>query len=74
MNYNTCGHCAVALVNGDLSGLESFYGIEDMDRIEASIESMGWVAMTETVDLGHYFTCYVCDEICLGEMSTFEEV
>ena len=74
MNYNTCGHCAVALVNGDLSGLKSFYGVEDMARIEASIESMGWVAMTETVDLGHYFTCYVCDEICLGEMSTFEEV
>ena len=72
MIFNTCGHCAVAIENGDLSGLESFYGIEDMDRIEASIESMGWVAMTETVDLGHYFTCYVCDEVCLGEMFIFE--
>lgn len=74
MNFNTCDHCAVALVNGDLSGLEYFYGIEEMARIEASIESMGWVVMTETVDLGHYFTCFVCDEICLGEMSTFEQV
>ena len=74
MNYNTCGHCAVAIENGDLSGLESFYRVEDMERIEASIESMGWVTMTETVDLGHYFTCYVCDEVCLGEMYTFEEV
>ena len=74
MIFNTCDHCAVAIENGDLSGLEFFYGVEDMARIEASIESMGWVTMTETVDLGHYFTCYVCDEVCLGEMYTFEEM
>lgn len=72
MIFNTCNSCAVAVVNDDLSALEDSHGIEDMARIEASIESMGWVAMTETVDLGHYFTCYVCDEVCLGEMFIFE--
>ena len=72
MNYNTCDHCAVALVNGDLSGLEYFYGVEDMARIVASIESMGLVTLAETIDTGCYFDCYVCDEVCLGNMYTFE--
>ena len=72
MNFHTCDHCAVALVNGDLSGLEYFYGVEKMDRIVASIESMGLVTLVETIDLGSYFECFVCDETCLGEMSTFE--
>ena len=74
MSYNTCGHCAVAIENGDLSGLESFYGIEDMARIVASIESMGLVTLVETIDPGLYFECFVCDETCLGEMFTFEEM
>ena len=74
MNFNTCGHCAVAIENGDLSGLESFYGVEDMTRIVASIESMGLVVITDTIDTGCYFDCYVCDEVCLGNMYTFEEV
>ena len=72
MTFNTCDHCAVAIENGDLSGLESFYGIEDMARIVASIESMGLVTLVETIDPGFYFECFVCDETCLGEMSTFE--
>ena len=72
MTFNTCGHCAVAIENGDLSGLESFYGIEDMARIVASIESMGWVTLVETIDPGFYFECFVCDETCLGEIFTFE--
>ena len=72
MIFNTCDHCAVAIENGDLSGLESFYGIEDMARIEAALEAIGWVTMTETVDRCHYFTCYVCDETCLVEMFIFE--
>ena len=72
MNYNTCGHCAVAIENGDLSGLESFYGVEDMARIVASIESMGLVTLVETIDPGFYFECFVCDETCLGEIFTFE--
>lgn len=74
MTYNTCDYCAVALVNGDLSGLEFFYGVEDMARIEASIESMGLVTLVETIDTGCYFDCYVCGETCLGEISTFEEM
>lgn len=72
MIFNTCDHCAVAIENGDLSGLEFFYGVEDMARIEASIESMGLVTLVETIDTGCYFDCYVCSEICLGEMFTFE--
>ena len=72
MTFNTCDHCAVAIENGDLSGLESFYGIEDMARIVASIESMGWVTLVETIDPGFYFECFVCDETCLGEMFIFE--
>ena len=72
MTFNTCSHCAVALVNGDLSGLEYFYDDEKMAQIEASIESMGLVTMTEALDPGYYFDCFVCDEVCLGEMSTFE--
>ena len=72
MKYQTCGHCAVAIENGDLSGLESFYGIEDMARIVASIESMGLVTMIESIDPGWYFDCFVCSEICLGEMFIFE--
>lgn len=74
MNYNTCNACAVALVNGDLSVLEYSNGIEDMDRIVASIESLGLVTLVKTEDHGGYFYCYVCDDVCLGEMSTFEEV
>ena len=74
MIFNTCDYCAVALVNGDLSGLEFFYGVEDMARIVASIESMGLVTLVETKDLGSYFGCFVCGETCLGEMSTFEEM
>ena len=74
MTFETCDHCAAALVNGDLSGLEFFYEDEDMARIEASIEAMGLVTLTETLDLGSYFECFVCDEVCLGKMSTFERV
>lgn len=74
MSYNTCGHCAVAIENGDLSGLEFFHGVEDMARIVASIESMGLVTLAETIDTGCYFDCYVCDEVCLGNMYTFEEM
>ena len=72
MIFNTCDHCAVAIENGDLSGLESFYRVEDMARIVASIESMGLVTMIESIDTGCYFDCYVCDEVCLGEMFIFE--
>ena len=72
MKYQTCGHCAVAIENGDLSGLGSFYGIEDMARIVASIESMGLVTMIESIDPGWYFDCFVCSEVCLGEMFIFE--
>lgn len=72
MSYQTCDYCAVAIENGDLSGLEFFYGVEDMARIEASIESMGLVTLVETLDTGCYFDCFVCDEVCLGEMFTFE--
>ena len=72
MKYQTCGHCAVAIENGDLSGLKSFYGVEDMERIEASIESMGLVTMIESIDPGWYFDCFVCSEICLGEIFIFE--
>ena len=72
MRYQTCGHCAVAIENGDLSGLKSFYGIEDMARIVASIESMGLVTMIESIDPGWYFDCFVCSEICLGEIFIFE--
>lgn len=74
MTFETCDYCAVALVNGDLSGLEFFYGDEKMASIEASIEAMGLVALTETLDLGSYFECFVCDEVCIGEMSTFERI
>ncbi len=74
MTYNTCDHCAVALVNGDLTGLEFFYGVEDVARIEDRIESMGLVTLTETLDPGYYFDCFVCEEVCLGEISTFEEM
>ena len=72
MKYQTCGHCAVAIENGDLSGLESFYGVEDMARIVASIESMGLVTMIESIDPGWYFDCFVCSEVCLGEIFIFE--
>ena len=74
MSYNTCDYCAVALENGDLTGLEFFYDDEKMAQIEASIESMGLVTLVETIDPGYYFDCYVCGETCLGEISTFEEV
>jgi len=74
MTYQTCDYCAVALVNGDLSGLDYFYGVEDMARIEASIEAMGLVTLVDTKDTGRYFDCFVCGETCLGDMSTFEEV
>ena len=74
MVFHVCSHCAVALENGDLSGLESFYGDEGMARIVASIESMGLVAMTETIDPGWWFDCDLCDETCLGEICTFERV
>lgn len=67
--FYTCHGCAVALVNGDLSALEDS---NDAARIVASIESMGLVTMTETIDPGWHFDCYVCDEVCLGEMVTFE--
>lgn len=74
MKYQTCDHCAVALANGDLSGLEYFYGIEDMNSIVASIESMGLVTLVDTKDTGGYFECFVCSEVCLGQMAIFEEV
>lgn len=74
MTFETCHHCAVALVNDDLSGLEYSNGIEDMARIEASIESMGMVTMIKEERAGGYFECYVCSEICLGDMATFENV
>ena len=74
MMYQVCSHCAVALVNGDMTGLEFFYGVEDMARIEERIESMGLVTMTETIDPGWFFDCYVCEENCTGEICTFEPV
>lgn len=70
MAFQVCSHCAAALVNGDLSGLET----EDVARIEARIEAMGLVAMTETIDPGWYFDCDVCEETCLGEICIFEPV
>ena len=74
MSYNTCNACAVALVNGDMSALEYSNGIEDMARIEASIEAMGLVTLVDTKDTGGYFECFVCGEICLGKMAIFGEV
>lgn len=74
MTYNTCNACAVALENCDLSGLEYSNGIEDMNRIVASIESMGLVTLVDTKDTGGYFDCFVCSEICLGKMFIFEQV
>ena len=74
MNFYTCHACAVALVNGDLSALEDSNGVEDMARIEASIDAMGLVALSKTVDHGWYFDCFVCDEVCSGAMSIFESV
>lgn len=74
MSYNTCNACAVALVNGDLSALEYSNGIEDMARIEASIEAIGLVTLVKTEDPGSYFECFICDDVCLGNMSTFAEV
>lgn len=72
MKFNTCHTCAVAVVNDDLSGLDYSHDAEDMDLIVASIESMGWVTMTKEEDNGGYFECYVCSEVCLGTMATFE--
>lgn len=74
MTFNTCHTCAVAVVNDDLSGLEYSHWGEEMDLIVASIEAMGWVTLTKTVDRGWYFDCFVCSEVCLGEMATFERV
>ena len=74
MRYETCHTCAVAIVNDDLSGLEDHFWGDDMDRIVASIESMGLVTLVNTERSAGYFSCYVCDQICLGEMSTFEQV
>lgn len=74
MTYQTCDHCAVALVNGDLSALEDSNSIEDMASIVASIEAMGLVALVDTKDPRSYFECFVCSEVCLGDMSTFEQV
>lgn len=74
MAFHVCSHCAAVLVNDDLSGLEFSYGAEDVARIEARIESMGLVAMTESVDPGWYFDCDLCEETCLGEICTFEQV
>ena len=74
MNFQTCDYCAVALENGDLTGLEYFYGVEDMNSIVASIESMGLVTLVDTKDTGGYFECFVCSEACLGKTYIFEEV
>lgn len=74
MAYQVCSHCAAVLVNGDLTSLEFSFGAEDMARIEARIESMGLVTMTETVDPGWWFDCDLCEETCLGEICTFERV
>ena len=72
MIYQVCSHCAVALVNGDMTGLE--FCQKDLERIEEQIESMGLVTMTETIDPGWFFDCYVCEENCSGEICTFEPV
>lgn len=72
MTFETCHTCAVAIVNDDLSGLEYSHWGEEMDRIVASIESMGLVTMIKEERAGGYFECFVCDEVCIGEMATFE--
>lgn len=74
MTFYTCHTCAVAVVNDDLSGLEYSNGIEEMDLIVASIEAMGLVTMTKKENNGGYFDCFVCSEVCLGEMATFERI
>lgn len=74
MIFETCNTCAIALVNCDMSGLEYSHGIEDMDRIVASIESMGLVTMTKAEANSGYFECFVCGQICLGDKSFFERV
>lgn len=72
MMYQVCSHCAAALVNGDMTGLE--FCQKDLDRIEERIESMGLVTMTESVDPGRFFDCYLCEENCTGEIYLFEPV
>lgn len=74
MRFETCHSCAVAIVNDDLSGLENHFWGDEMDQVVASIISMGLVTMTNTERSAGYFPCYVCDQVCLGEMSTFETV
>lgn len=72
MIFYACHDCAVAVVNDDLSGLEYSNDADDMDRIVASIEAMGLVTLDKTVDYGWYFDCFICDEVCNGEMNIFE--
>ena len=72
MRFETCHTCAVAIVNDDLSGLENNFWGDEMDQVVASIISMGLVTMTSKERSAGYFSCYVCDQVCLGEMATFE--
>lgn len=68
--FTTCTTCAVVIVNGDDSVWEDMTP-DERASADAALEAMGWVS-AQQIDFGGYFTCFVCDEVSLGERSVFE--
>ena len=62
-----CEACAALAVNSD----DSMHEPGDVARVEASLESLGWIVTTDTGEAG-VFRCYGCDEDHYGRSVVVE--
>lgn len=66
-----CINCATGMTNADDSVWDDATE-EERAAIDASIEYLGLVTLTET-NYGGYFDCFVCDQTDIGTGYTTEE-
>lgn len=65
-----CTNCATGMTNADDFVWDDATA-EERASIDAAIESLGLVTLTE-VDYGGYYQCFVCDQTDIGTGYTAE--
>ncbi|XAO35596.1 hypothetical protein SEA_MORGANA_162 [Gordonia phage Morgana] len=68
ITYLACGTCAVAVENGDDSGIAE----ADIAVVEASIEAAGRITYQGNRGSTGYFDCWFCEEVVMGDPAIFE--